>query len=148
MTDVTPSNPTPAAPAAGAFRMPSLGADMQFGTVVGWHVAPGDKVSKGDVIVEVETEKGVFEVESGESGIVEELVVPKGTKVPVGTVIARLRGAEAAAGKVAPTAESIAAPVAVPSPAPIPVPPLRHGTRASPLARRIAEAAGIDVSLV
>ena len=148
MTDVTPSNPTPAAPAAGTFRMPSLGADMQFGTVVAWHVAPGDKVTRGDVIVEVETEKGVFEVESGESGIVEELVVPKGTKVPVGTVIARLRGAEAAEGKVAPTAESIAAPVAVPSPSPAPVPPLRHGTRASPLARRIAEAAGIDVSLV
>jgi pyruvate dehydrogenase E2 component (dihydrolipoamide acetyltransferase) len=43
--------------------MPALGADMQFGTVVSWRVKPGDVVKRGDVVVLVETEKGVVEVE-------------------------------------------------------------------------------------
>ena len=45
------------------FRMPSLGADMQFGTVVDWRVKPGDSVKRGDVVALVETEKGVVDVE-------------------------------------------------------------------------------------
>jgi len=44
------------------FRMPSLGADMQYGTVVEWRVKPGDAVKRGDVVALVETEKGVIEV--------------------------------------------------------------------------------------
>ncbi|MFP5354313.1 MAG: dihydrolipoamide acetyltransferase family protein, partial [Gemmatimonadota bacterium] len=127
--------------------MPSLGADMQFGTVVAWNVAPGDTITKGDVVVEVETEKGVFEVECSESGVVDELVVPKGTKVPVGTVIARLRAA-APAPEPPPAPAPSPAERRVPQPAPHLVPPPRHGTRASPLARRIAEAAGIDVATI
>ena len=151
--------------------MPSLGADMQFGTVVGWRVAPGDTVAKGDVIVEVETEKGVFEVEAGIGGVVDELVVAKGTRVPVGTVLAMLR---AAGGDVSPAAPAVtspeaAAPAAIPSPpattpvlaapaavplppattpAPAPATPRRTRIRTSPLARRIAEAAGIDLSTI
>lgn len=174
MTDVPSPAATSGSPAPGEFRMPSLGADMQFGTVVAWNVAPGDTVTKGDVVVEVETEKGVFEVECSESGVVDALLVPKGTKVPVGTVIARLRaatptgmGETPAARTAAPPPATAAMPAAMPatppaaaapapearpapapSPAPEPVPPLRHGTRASPLARRIAEAAGIDVSTI
>ncbi|HMN08070.1 MAG TPA: dihydrolipoamide succinyltransferase, partial [Gemmatimonadaceae bacterium] len=99
--------------------MPSLGADMQFGTVVGWLVAPGDTVAKGDVIVEVETEKGVFEVEAGIGGVVDELVVAKGTRVPVGTVLAMLR---AAGGDVSPAAPAVTSPEAA-APAAIPSPP-------------------------
>ena len=151
--------------------MPSLGADMQFGTVVGWLVAPGDTVAKGDVIVEVETEKGVFEVEAGIGGVVDELVVAKGTRVPVGTVLAMLRAAggdvspaapavtspEAAAPAAIPsppaTTPALAAPAAVPlppatTPAPVPATPRRTRIRTSPLARRIAEAAGIDLSTI
>ena len=44
------------------FRMPSLGADMQYGTVVEWRVKPGDAVKRGEVVALVETEKGVIEV--------------------------------------------------------------------------------------
>ena len=72
--------------------MPSLGADMQFGTIVDWRVKPGDMVKRGDVVALVETEKGVIEVEIFESGVIESLVVQPGQKVPVGTTLATLNG--------------------------------------------------------
>ena len=74
------------------FRMPSLGADMQFGTIVDWRVKPGDTVKRGDVVALVETEKGVVEVEIFESGVIESLVVQPGQKVPVGATLATLSG--------------------------------------------------------
>ena len=72
------------------FRMPSLGADMEAGTLVEWLVKPGDRVKRGDVIAVVETQKGAIEIEVFSAGIVSELIVPVGTKLPVGTVMARL----------------------------------------------------------
>ena len=72
------------------FRMPSLGADMQFGTIVEWRVKPGDAVKRGDVVALVETEKGVIEVEIFENGVIESLVIPPGQKVPVGATLATL----------------------------------------------------------
>ena len=71
------------------FCMPSLGADMQFGTVVSWRVKPGDVVKRGDVVALVETEKGVVEVEIFDKGVVEAIVIPPGQKVPVGTTLAQ-----------------------------------------------------------
>jgi len=136
------------------FKMPSLGADMRFGTVVAWLVKPGDVVKRGDIVAEVETEKGVFEVEIGVEGTVDEITVTKGSKVPVGTTLARLRGKGAAAGILAtapPGAIEVSAPaVAVPvSTAPSPAPPAApHAVRASPLARKVAEAEGIDLASV
>jgi pyruvate dehydrogenase E2 component (dihydrolipoamide acetyltransferase) len=118
--------------------MPSLGADMQFGTVVAWLVKPGDQVKHGDVVAEVETEKGVFEVEITNPGIIDELAVAKGAKVPVGTVLARLRGD----GTTPPTPVPIE-----PAPVPVTTPP-RLVPRASPLARKIAEAKGVDLTRV
>jgi len=141
--------------------MPSLGADMQFGTVVNWLVKPGDHVKHGDVVAEVETEKGVFEVEIGNDGVVDELTVAKGAKVPVGTVLARLRGdgtAAVAAGPAAagpaeparvvaePPPPSIAEAPAAPSTLATGTAPTSHGVHASPLARKIAEAEGIDLA--
>jgi pyruvate dehydrogenase E2 component (dihydrolipoamide acetyltransferase) len=72
------------------FRLPALGADMEEGTVVQWNVAPGDAVKRGQVVAVVETDKGAIDVEIFEDGVVCELVVQPGTKVPVGTVLARL----------------------------------------------------------
>ena len=69
----------------GDFRMPSLGADMDAGTLVEWRVAPGAHVKRGDVVV-VETQKGIVDVEIWESGVVDRLLVQPGTKVPVGAV--------------------------------------------------------------
>lgn len=76
--------------------MPSLGADMEFGTVVDWRIKPGDSVKRGEVVALVETEKGVIEVEIFEDGVVDSLVVQPGQKVPVGATLAILRGDEGA----------------------------------------------------
>ena len=74
------------------FRMPSLGADMEAGTLVEWLVKPGDPVKRGDVVAVVETQKGAIEIEIFHDGVMSELVVPVGQLVPVGTVLARLDG--------------------------------------------------------
>lgn len=76
------------------FKMPSLGADMEDGTLIEWLVKPGDKVESGDVVAVVETHKGAIEIEIFESGVIENLEVAEGEKVPVGAALARLRGGE------------------------------------------------------
>jgi pyruvate dehydrogenase E2 component (dihydrolipoamide acetyltransferase) len=81
------------------FRLPALGADMDEGTLLEWHVAPGARVKRGDVVAVVETDKGAIDVEIFMDGVLREIVVQPGTKVPVGTVLALVdvEGAEAAA---------------------------------------------------
>jgi pyruvate dehydrogenase E2 component (dihydrolipoamide acetyltransferase) len=74
----------------GEFRMPSLGADMQYGTLVEWYVEPGEAVRRGQIIALVDTHKGAIEIEVFDEGIVQEIVVGKGQRVPVGAVMARL----------------------------------------------------------
>jgi pyruvate dehydrogenase E2 component (dihydrolipoamide acetyltransferase) len=117
------------------FRLPALGADMEEGTVVQWNVAPGDAVRRGQVVAVVETDKGAIDVEIFEDGVVRELVVQAGTKVPVGTVLARLE----TAGQSAP-----------PSPAPGPAAAAQGaaGSRAriSPAARVRARDLGVEVA--
>ncbi len=81
----------------GDFTMPSLGADMEEGTVNQWLVKPGDEVHRGDIVAVVETEKSTIEIEVFENGVVDELVVEEGETVPVGTVIARLTSETTAA---------------------------------------------------
>jgi pyruvate dehydrogenase E2 component (dihydrolipoamide acetyltransferase) len=83
------------------FKMPSLGADMQAATLVEWKVAPGDRVSRGDIIAEIETEKGDIDVEVFENGRIEELVAEPGDRLPVGAVMARIRSAPEEAGAAA-----------------------------------------------
>ena len=141
--------------------MPSLGADMEAGTLIQWLVKTGDRVKRGDVIAVVETQKGAIEVEIFDDGVVSELVVPVGRKVPVGTVLAHIADGKAAQPSVAPLP---APPVAAPAPtaarpaAPIPpavttAPILRPpvtleapGQRAkvTPAARRRAAELGLD----
>jgi len=72
------------------FRMPSLGADMDAGTLAAWKVKRGDQVKRGDIIAEVDTAKGIIEIEIFEDGIVDEIFVEVGKKVPVGEVLARI----------------------------------------------------------
>ena len=146
----------------GDFCMPSLGADMDAGTLVEWHVAPGAHVKRGDIVVDVETQKGIVEVEIWESGVIDRLLVAPGTKVPVGTPLATVRGETArgeatraaAPAPLIPTAPLPAAPVLV-APVPIaPVPiappsaPAPHGVRASPAARQLARELGVDLTSV
>jgi len=142
------------------FRMPSLGADMEAGTLVEWLVKPGDRVKRGDVVAVVETQKGAIEIEIFEAGKIEQILVDLNAKVPVGTPLARIRteleeplGAVTAAPPPAAPAGPLAtpplvrAPVAPPSPPPV-APAAAARARVSPAARRLAEAHGIDLSTV
>ena len=73
------------------FIMPSLGADMTDGILVAWRVEPGDRVKHGDTIAEVETDKGLFEVEVFADGVIDQLLVQPGPdKVPVGAILATI----------------------------------------------------------
>ena len=76
------------------FALPSLGADMDEGMLADWLVEAGDTVTRGQVIAEVETDKGIIEVEIWEDAVIAELLVEPGeTRLPVGTPIARLASA-------------------------------------------------------
>ena len=99
------------------FHMPSLGADMESGTVTEWLVKPGSTVKKGDVIAVVETHKGAIEVECFEEGTVSELCVEEGEEVPVGALLARLDGPGAAAAQPE-TAEKVEEKMPAPRKAP------------------------------
>ncbi|MEU2429369.1 2-oxo acid dehydrogenase subunit E2 [Streptomyces sp. NPDC007861] len=133
------------------FTMPSLGADMDEGTLQEWLVQPGDPVRKGDPVAVVETAKSTIEVECFESGTMGRLLVEPGTAVPVGTALALIEPSERAAGKrprrlSAP--EKRATPPARPEPAPPPAPTAAraHGsTDAGPLLRHLAECGGVDL---
>lgn len=126
--------------------MPSLGADMEKGTVVEWLKKPGEKIARGEVVAVVETQKGAFEVEVFEDGVLSEIVVPVGTEVPVGAVLARIdSGQPMPAAAPAPRLAEVPAP-SVPSPPPPPPPPRPAGERLrlSPAAARRAAELGID----
>lgn len=140
------------------FRMPSLGADMEDGTLVEWNMKPGQTVKRGDIVAVVETQKGAVDVEIWEDGIVDRLLVEPGTKVPVGEPIAMLRseGEPAAAPEtVVPAAPEAIVPVKKAAAATAPAaPPAAISTReearvkVSPAARRRAAELGVDLSRI
>ena len=135
--------------------MPSLGADMDEGTLQEWLVKPGDTVSRGQVVAIVETTKAAVEVECWHDGTVQELLVPVGETVGVGTVLAKL----AAAGEVlepAPARSSTkpkrakrhAATARSPRPAAPAAHEMMHRRWVSPAARRLASRLGVDTDSV
>jgi pyruvate dehydrogenase E2 component (dihydrolipoamide acetyltransferase) len=149
--------------------MPALSPTMEEGTLAKWHVKKGDKVRSGDVIAEIETDKATMEVEAVDEGVITEILVPEGAQeVKVNTPIARLSGeGDAASAPPVAAPKPAEAPKALepakaeaPAPAKVeaaPVPPpqpapaaAKSGERifASPLARRIAEQKGLDLSAV
>ena len=70
------------------FTMPKLGHLLEEGTVVGWRKQVGDRVTNGEILLEIETDKTTVEVESLLDGILLEILVEPGEKVPVGTPLA------------------------------------------------------------
>ena len=141
--------------------MPALSPTMEEGTLAKWHVKVGDKVSSGDIIAEIETDKATMEVEAVDEGVVEALLVAEGSEgVKVNATIARLSGDgdSAPAPAAAPKAEAAPAaaapsPAAAPAQAPVaaaPAPKAADGNRifASPLARRLADQKGVDLASV
>ncbi|WP_215225004.1 dihydrolipoamide acetyltransferase family protein [Echinicola shivajiensis] len=73
------------------FKMPSLGADMEVGTLVEWRKKIGDLLKQGDIIADVDTQKGLIEIEVFDDGILDQMLVKEGEKVPVGTVLALIK---------------------------------------------------------
>ncbi len=73
------------------FVMPTLGSDMTEGTLVEWKKNVGDRVIKGEIIAEVDTEKSAIEVESFYTGVIQQFITQPGDTVPVGTVMAVIR---------------------------------------------------------
>ncbi|MFM8445568.1 MAG: dihydrolipoamide acetyltransferase family protein [Methylococcus sp.] len=73
------------------FKLPSLGADMDEGTLLDWKVKPGDTVRKGQIVATVDTSKAAVDVEIWFDGSIEELKVSPGERIPVGAVMATLR---------------------------------------------------------
>jgi len=129
------------------FLMPKLGADMSAGKLLIWRKKPGDLLQRGDIIAEVETDKADIEVEVFTSGVLEQLLVEPGTKVPVGTVLATIRtdGAEPAAVAPEPMPTPPEAILSIPpAPAARPLRPEGERLRISPAARKRAEELGID----
>jgi pyruvate/2-oxoglutarate dehydrogenase complex dihydrolipoamide acyltransferase (E2) component len=135
------------------FTMPTLGADMDQGTLVEWLVKPGDQIHKGDIIAVVDTDKSAIEVESFHTGTVESLIVPAGQTVPVGTVLATITEAGAAARPPRETtagrAPAARRPARRPRPAGKPAPPAPAApVHTTPLARHEAGQLGVDLATV
>ncbi|MFZ5441002.1 MAG: pyruvate dehydrogenase complex dihydrolipoamide acetyltransferase [Myxococcota bacterium] len=153
-----------------AIQLPALSPTMSEGRINKWLKKEGDKINSGDAIAECETDKSNLEIEATDSGTLLKIVVPAGTSAPIGGVIAWVgKPGEAIPETPAPAAPK-AAPAPAPSPAPAPVaaapapvavlppPPPRpvaapapvaapgERVRASPLARKMAETQGIDLS--
>jgi pyruvate dehydrogenase E2 component (dihydrolipoamide acetyltransferase) len=146
--------------------MPALSPTMEEGTLAKWHVKVGDTVKAGDVIAEIETDKATMEVEAVDEGVVEAILVDAGTEnVKVNALIAKLAGeGESPApppAKAAPAAEAPkaaapapAAPVqaagetAAPAKAAPAAAPTGDRVFASPLARRLASAANLDLKSI
>lgn len=138
--------------------MPALSPTMEKGTLAKWLVKEGDEVTSGTIIAEIETDKATMEVESIDDGKVGKILVAEGTEdVPVGELIAVLLedGEDASAingaSKAAPAPKTEEKPVEEPKAVPAastPAPKSEDGDRikASPLARRMAEQAGLDLA--
>ncbi|GLT00078.1 dihydrolipoyllysine-residue acetyltransferase component of pyruvate dehydrogenase complex [Sphingobium jiangsuense] len=155
-------------------KMPALSPTMEEGTLAKWLVKPGDTVASGDLLAEIETDKATMEFEAVDEGTIAEILVPEGTEgVKVGTVIcvmaeegedassakASVKAAPPAAAAPAPAVEvkpaeapapAASAPAPAPAAAPAPAPLAVSGDRvkATPIARRIAAAKGIDLASV
>ncbi|WP_211847087.1 dihydrolipoamide acetyltransferase family protein [Neoroseomonas eburnea] len=121
--------------------MPKLGLTMTEGLLAEWRVQPGARVSAGDILFVVETEKIATDIEAGGEGEIIELLVPSGSTVAVGTPVARWTGAVAGA----PAPFAAADPQSASTEAPPRIAPVGR-VLATPLARRLARERGVDLA--
>ncbi len=151
---------------AETITMPKLGFDMQEGTLVRWVRNEGENINKGDVLAEIETDKATVEVESSASGVVRRLLVDQGTVVPIGTAIAIVGSKDekiddqvaaakptagsgpASKGAVAPSVPAAQEKPTAAKAAPV-APVIASGPlKASPLAKKMARDANVDLRLL
>src|SRR5438552_16373180 len=155
--------------------MPKLSEAMETGKVIKWLRNEGDRVQSGDIVAEIETDKADVEMEAFGAGVLRKILVPAGERAPVGTLIGVIAepgediapvlaeaGRPAPAAKAAPAvspapaapAPTSVAPVAAPAPvvgapaAAVPAAPVAERLRVSPLARKVAAQAGLDLRLI
>lgn len=125
------------------FRMPSLGADMDEGTLVEWRVKPGDTVAKGNIILHIETEKAAFDAETFHDGTVVELAAKEGDRVKVGSLLAKIETTEEVSTLVRSEGEQGA--VAPPTAIPITDKVIAPRVRAATATRRLANELEVDL---
>lgn len=143
------------------YVMPSLGADMEEGSIIEWLVGVGDRIERGQVVARVETEKSDIDIESWHDGVVDEIIIGPGTVVPVGTALMRFRARSSGGEEVHPPKTVHPPTTVVESPADPPTDSLSNSAPdsttdspadssrvgwSSPLARRLAKAQGISLS--
>jgi pyruvate dehydrogenase E2 component (dihydrolipoamide acetyltransferase) len=151
--------------------MPQLGETVAEGTITNWFKAVGDKVEPGENLFEIETDKATMEVPATSAGRLAEIRVPKGAVVPVGAIVAVIADGSGAPSvpSAAASAPPARAPLAAPNaPAPTAARPIKleafrevrtpernfgparlaGGVVVTPLARRLAGEAGIDLARV
>lgn len=144
-----------------AVQLPALSPTMKEGRITRWLKKEGDRVSSGTALAECETDKSNLEIEAYDDGVLLKVLVAEGAFAPVGSTIAwigkpgeavpdRAPAAAAPAAASAPTSAAPApAPAAAPAPAvPAPAPAAAGRVRASPLAKRMAEAQGLDLAAI
>jgi len=148
-------------------EMPKLSDTMTEGTLVKWNKKVGDVIEIGDVIAEVETDKATMEMEAFDEGTLTEILVQEGEKAPVGSVLGILLEEGEDASAVGSAANAAAQPAPVPAqaaitPSPIPaqdapapalvpaaeIADIAKRIKASPLARKVAEAKGVDINAI
>ena len=136
-------------------HMEALSPTMEEGRLVKWNKHEGDPVKSGDTLAEVETDKAVMELVARADGQLLKVMVPEGTTVPVGNVVAwigkpgeKVDGAGSTVQGAAKPAPAAATPKPAPAPAPVATATEATRVKASPLARRIAKDAGVDLKLV
>ena len=131
--------------------MPALEMAQETGTLVSWKKKTGEQVKKGEMLLEVETDKAVVEIEAAGDGVLGGVTAKEGDVVPVGQTIAWLlkpgeappaNVATAQTGRKMDSAPAAAAAVAASAPEPVPA----AGVRISPKARRLAREHGIDIA--
>lgn len=143
-------------------QMPRLSDTMEEGVIANWHKQVGDKVARGEVVAEIETDKALMELEAYDDGVLEKILVEAGTTVPIGEPIAVLGDGSGSAAEAAPApataAPAAAAPAAeeapeAPAPAAAPVETAARAEpgskpKASPLAKAVAKEKGVDLGTV
>ncbi len=140
--------------------MPQMGYDMVEGTLVRWIKSEGDEVKRGEPVAEIETDKAVVEMESTANGLLRKILASEGATVPVGHPIGIIGSADedidgliadVAPAETSADAPSTEAPVEAATPAPASqAQPASDGERVkvSPVARKLAEERGVDLSQV
>lgn len=130
--------------------MPQLGETVSEGTIAVWHKKEGDTVAKGDMLIDVETDKVATEITAPESGVLTSINVPEGETVDVGTILAviAVAGEAAATASAAPVAQAAPAAAATAAPKSGGLGAKSSGEKLSPAVRRLLKQNSLDISAI